>query len=165
MLALVLAGTAALIGAIEAYSVMSGEEIETDLVDGAIHEIVVTGAIEDSTGNTDEVEGMVAYLKDQLQDTEDMSDEELEQEIQDAADQFEVTLTQDEILQLKELLRKLQGLDLDWDKLAKQAQGIYDKLKDMGLDLSSIDTDELASQATGLFQRIIDFFKNLFNLE
>ena len=108
---------------------------------------------------------MVAYLKDQLQDTEDMSDEELEQEIQDAADQFEVTLTQDEILQLKELLRKLQGLDLDWDKLAKQAQGIYDKLKDMGLDLSSIDTDELASQATGLFQRIIDFFKNLFNLE
>lgn len=160
-----ISGTAALIGAIEAYSVMSGEEIETDLVDGAIHEIVVTGAIEDSTGNTDEVEGMVAYLKDQLQDTEDMSDEELEQEIQDAADQFEVTLTQDEILQLKELLRKLQGLDLDWDKLAKQAQGIYDKLKDMGLDLSSIDTDELASQATGLFQRIIDLFKNLFNLE
>ena len=37
-----ISGTAALIGAIEAYSVMSGEEIETDLVDGAIHEIVVT---------------------------------------------------------------------------------------------------------------------------
>lgn len=160
-----ISGTAALIGAIEAYSTMTGEEIDTDVVDGAIHEIVVTGAIEDSTGNTDEVEGMVAYLKDQLQDSKDLSDEELEQEIENAADEFQVSLTQDEILQLKELLRKLQGLDLDWDKLAKQAQGIYDKLKDMGFDLSNIDTGELASKAGSLFEKIIDFFKNLFNLE
>ena len=160
-----ISGTAALIGAIEAYSVMTGDDIDEDIIDGAVNEIVVTGAIEDSTGNTDEVEGMVAYLKDQLADSENMSDEELEQEIENAADQFDVSLTQDEILQLKELLKKLQGLDLDWDQLAKQAQGIYDKLKDMGFDLSNIDTDELASKASGFFARIIDFFKNLFNLE
>lgn len=160
-----ISGTAALIGAIEAYSTMTGDEIDEQVIDGAINEIVVTGAIEDSTGNTDEVEGMVAYLKDQLADSENMSDEELEQEIENAADQFNVSLTQDEILQLKELLQKLQGLDLNWDQLAKQAQGIYDKLRDMGFDLSNIDTDELASKASGIFERIIDFFKNLFNLE
>ena len=94
-----------------------------------------------------------------------LTDEELEQEIQDAADQFEVSLTQDEILQLKELLRKLQGLDLNWDQLAKQAQGIYDKLKDMGFDLSSIDTGEFASRVSGFFGKIADFFRNLFNIE
>lgn len=160
-----ISGTAALIGAIEAYSAMTGDEIDEQVIDGAINEIVVTGAIEDSTGNTDEVEGMVAYLKDQLADSENMSDDELEQEIENAADQFDVSLTRDEILQLKELLKKLQGLDLNWDQLAKQAQGIYDKLKDMGFDLSNIDTDELASKASGLFEKIIDFFKNLFNLE
>ncbi|MCD7981183.1 MAG: DUF1002 domain-containing protein [Clostridiales bacterium] len=158
-----ISGTAALIGALEAYSVMTGEDIDEDVIDGAINEIVVTGAIEDSTGSTEEVEGMVAYLKEQLADSENLSDEELEEAIQDAADEFEVTLTDDEIQQLKDLLKKLQGLDLDWDTLAQQAQSVYDKLKGMGFDLSSIDTDELADEASGFFAKIVEFFRNLFS--
>ncbi|MCD8333350.1 MAG: DUF1002 domain-containing protein [Clostridiales bacterium] len=158
-----ISGTAALIGALEAYSVMTGEEIQTDVIDGAIEEIVVTGAIEESTGTTDEVEGMVAYLKEQLADSEDMTDEELQEAIEDAAEQFEVTLTQDDIDQLISLLKKLQGMDLDWDNIAKQAQSVYDKLKGMGFDLSSIDTDELATQASGFFTKLIEFLKELFS--
>ncbi|MCC8018137.1 MAG: DUF1002 domain-containing protein, partial [Lachnospiraceae bacterium] len=119
-----ISGTAALIGALEAYSVMTGEEIQTDVIDGAIEEIVVTGAIEESTGTSDEVEGMVAYLKEQLADSEDMTDEELQEAIEDAAEQFDVTLTQDDIDQLISLLKKLQGMDLDWDNIAKQAQSV-----------------------------------------
>ena len=49
--------TAALIGAIKAYSVMSGEQVDTDVIDGAVNEIVVTGDIGNETGNTDEVAG------------------------------------------------------------------------------------------------------------
>ncbi len=158
-----LSGTAALIGALEAYSVMTGDEIDEDVIDGAVNEIVVTGAIEDSTGDTDEVEGMVAYLKEQLADSEDLTDEEIESAIQDAAEEFEVTLTEDEISQLKDLLKKLQGLDLDWDNLAKQAQSVYDKLKSMGFDLSSIDTEEVAEKASGFFAKIIEFLKGLFS--
>ncbi|MCC8080736.1 MAG: DUF1002 domain-containing protein [Lachnospiraceae bacterium] len=158
-----ISGTAALIGALEAYAVMTGEKIDEDVIDGAINEIVITGAIEESTGSTDEVEGMVAYLKEQVADSEDMTDEELEEAIQDAADEFEVTLTDEEVQQLKDLLKKLQGLDLDWDNLAKQAQSVYDKLKNMGFDLSSIDTDELAEEASGFFAKIIQFFQNLFS--
>ncbi len=158
-----ISGTAALIGALEAYSVMTGEEIDEDVIDGAVNEIVVTGAIEDSTGDTDEVEGMVAYLKEQLADSEDLTDEELEDAIQDAAEEFEVTLTEDEIQQLKELLKKLQGLDLDWDNLASQAQKVYNKLKNMGFDLSSIDTEEVVEKASGFFAKIIEFLKNLFS--
>ncbi|MCD7922636.1 MAG: DUF1002 domain-containing protein [Clostridiales bacterium] len=158
-----ISGTAALIGALEAYAVMTGEEIDEDVIDGAVNEIVITGAIEESTGSTDEVEGMVAYLKEQVADSEDMTDEDLEEAIQDAADEFGVTLTDEEIQQLKDLLKKLQGLDLDWDNLAKQAQSVYDKLKNMGFDLSSIDTNELAEEASGFFAKIIQFFQNLFS--
>ncbi|MCD8152927.1 MAG: DUF1002 domain-containing protein [Clostridiales bacterium] len=158
-----ISGTAALIGALEAYSVMTGEEIQTDVIDGAIEEIVVTGAIEESTGTSDEVEGMVAYLKEQLADSEDMTDEELQEAIEDAAEQFDVTLTQDDIDQLISLLKKLQGMDLDWDNIAKQAQSVYDKLKGMEFDLSSIDTDELAAQASGIFAKLIEFIKGLFS--
>ncbi|MCC8029010.1 MAG: DUF1002 domain-containing protein [Lachnospiraceae bacterium] len=158
-----ISGTAALIGALEAYSVMTGEDIDEDVVDGAINEIVITGAIEESTGTTDEVEGMVAYLKDQVGGEDDLTDEEMEEAIQDAADEFGVTLTDEEIQQLKELLRKLQGLDLDWDTLASQAQSVYDRLTNMGFDLSSIDTDELAEEASGFFAKIAAFFKSLFS--
>lgn len=163
-----LSGTAALIGAIEAYSVMTGDKIDEEVIDGAIEEIVVTGAIEESTGSTEEVEGMIAYLKEELADSKNLSDAELQNEIELAAEQFGVALDQSEIDRLISLLKKLQGLDLDWDKLSKQAQGIYDSLKDKGLDLSNlkldqIDTDKIVSGASGFFGKIIAFFRNLFH--
>lgn len=157
-----ISGTAALIGAIEAYSVMSGEEIKGEVIDGAVDEIVTTGALEESTGNTEEIEGMVAYLKEQVADSKNMTDEELQEEIENAAKDFNVTLTQDDIDQLIALLKKLQGMDLNWDNISKQAQNVYDKLKGMGFDLSNIDTDEIASKAGGFFAKILNFFKNLF---
>ncbi|MCD8301170.1 MAG: DUF1002 domain-containing protein, partial [Clostridiales bacterium] len=158
-----ISGTAALIGAIEAYGVMTDTAVDTDVIDGAINEIVTTGEIEESTGSTDEVEGMIAYLKEQLADSEDMTDEELQAEIEDAAEQFDVDLSQDDIDALIELLHKLQGMDLDWDNITKQAEKVYSKLKDMGLDLSNIDTDELVAEASGFFAKAMNFLKKLFN--
>lgn len=80
-----MSGTAALIGAIKAYSVMSGEQVDTDVIDGAVNEIVVTGDIGNETGNTDEVAGMVAYLKDQV-GGKNMSDGEIKDAIDEATD-------------------------------------------------------------------------------
>ena len=42
-----MSGTAALIGAVKAYSGMTGEAVDTDVIDGAINEMVVTGEIGD----------------------------------------------------------------------------------------------------------------------
>ena len=153
-----MSGTAALIGAIKAYSVMSGEQVDTDVIDGAVNEIVVTGDIGNETGNTDEVAGMVAYLKDQV-GGKNMSDGEIKDAIDEATDKFNVSLTQDQIGQLLELLKKLQGLDLDWGNLKNQAQNLYGKLKDMGLN---IDTAALTEQAQGFFAKLIAFIKSLF---
>ncbi len=157
-----ISGTAALIGAIEAYSVMTGEEIDEEVIDGAIEEIVVTGAIEEATGSTEEVEGMVAYLKEQLAESEDLSDAELEDLIEEAAKKFDVSLSQDEIDQLLSLLKKLQGMNLNWSNIADQAQSVYDKLSNMGFDISSIDTEKLASEASGIIAKIIAFIKSFF---
>ncbi len=155
-------GTAALIGAIEAYSVMTGEEIEAEVIDGAIEEIVVTGAIEESTGTSEEVEGMIAYLKEQLAESESMTDAELQAAIEEAAEKFDVSLSQDDIDQLISLLKKLQSMDLDWDNLAKQAQSVYEKLSNLGFDISSLDAGEIVTQATGFIGKIIAFFQKLF---
>ena len=154
-----MSGTAALIGAIKAYSGMTGETVDTDVIDGAINEIVVTGEIGDETGDTDEVAGMVAYLKDQV-GGKNLSDSEITDAIDQASEKFNVSLTQDQIDQLLALLKKLQGLDLDWGNLKNQAENLYGKLKDMGLN---IDTAGLSQQAQGFFAKLIAFIKSLFN--
>ena len=154
-----LSGTAALIGAVKAYSGMTGEAVDTDVIDGAINEMVVTGEIGDETGKTDEIAGMVAYLKDQV-GGKNLSDSELADAIDQASEKFNVSLTQDQIDQLKELLKKLQGLDLNWNNIRDQAENLYGKLKDMGL---KVDTSALTQQAQGFFAKLIAFIKSLFN--
>lgn len=154
-----MSGTAALIGAVKAYSGMTGEAVDTDVIDGAINEMVVTGEIGDETGKTDEIAGMVAYLKDQV-GGKNLSDSELADAIDQASEKFNVSLTQDQIDQLKELLKKLQGLDLNWNNIRDQAESLYGKLKDMGL---KVDTSALTQQAQGFFAKLIAFIKSLFN--
>ena len=154
-----MSGTAALIGAVKAYSGMTGEAVDTDVIDGAINEMVVTGEIGDETGKTDEIAGMVAYLKVQV-GGKNLSDSELADAIDQASEKFNVSLTQDQIDQLKELLKKLQGLDLNWNNIRDQAENLYGKLKDMGL---KVDTSALTQQAQGFFAKLIAFIKSLFN--
>ena len=156
-----ISGTAALIGAIEAYSVMTGEDIDETVIDGAIEELVITGEIEEETGDTEEIEGLIAYLKEEVADG-DYSTEDIESLIEDAAEEFDVTLTEDQINQLLELLEKLQGLDLDLSTLKSQAQSVYDKLTSMGID---VDTDAIRQEAKNIFQKLIAFIKSLFGQE
>ncbi len=158
-----ISGTAALIGAIEAYSVMTNTTIDPEIIDGAVDEIITTGELEESTGASEEIEGLIAYLKDQLSDVEEMSNEDLDDEIESAAEDFDVSLTADEIAQIRELLQKLGDLDLDWDSIGQQAQNILDRLEASGLDLSNIDTDELVNEARNIFERLMDFLRGLFN--
>ena len=154
-------GTAALVGALKAYSEMTGETVDEDVVDAAVDEMVTTGSLEDGTdADNEKVEGMVAYLKEQIANS-DNKDKDLDQIINDAANKFEITLNEDQFNQLKSLLEKLGGLHLDLGALKSQAQAAYDTLKDMGFDISKIHID--TEEARGLLQQIIETIKGWFN--
>ena len=154
-------GTAALVGALKAYSEMTGETVDEDVVDAAVDEMVTTGSLEDGTdADNEKVEGMVAYLKEQIANS-DNKDNDLDQIINDAANKFEITLNEDQFNQLKSLLEKLGGLHLDLGSLKSQAQAAYDTLKDMGFDISKIHID--TEEARGLLQQIIETIKGWFN--
>lgn len=154
-------GTAALVGALKAYSEMTGETVDEDVVDAAVDEMVTTGSLEDGTdADNEKVEGMVAYLKEQIANS-DNEDKDLDQIINDAANKFEITLNEDQFNQLKSLLEKLGGLHLDLGSLKSQAQAAYDTLKDMGFDISKIHID--TEEARGLLQQIIETIKGWFN--
>ena len=153
-----MSGTAALIGAVKAYSGMTGKEVDTDVIDGAINEMVVTGEIGDETGQTDEIAGMVAYLKDQV-GGKDLSDSELTDAIDQASEKFNVSLTQDQIDQLKELLKKHAGAGSELEQHQRSGGKFIWKIKGYGL---KVDTSALTSRHR-IFVKLIAFIKSLFN--
>ena len=80
--------------------------------------------------------------------------------IDEAADKFDVALTEEQKEQLLDLLKKIGNLDLDVDSLVNQAKSIYDKIENLGADGIF---DKIGSFFSNLFSSIADFFKNLFN--
>lgn len=157
-----ISGTAALVGAIEAYTVMTGEEPDEENVDAALNEMVITGQIEEeSNQEPEQIEGMIANLKEQVAGGDISSEQEIQGAIDDAQKEFQISLTEEQQQQLLELLQKLQNIDLNLGDLKQQAQSMYDKLNDMGIDVDAI-REEAGGFFSRLFQAIRDFFANLF---
>ncbi|MCM1086569.1 MAG: DUF1002 domain-containing protein [Muribaculaceae bacterium] len=172
-----ISGTAGLIGALKAYEVISAAPVSDNVLDTALDELITTGELADSIQgdvSPEEVEALMAWLKGKIASGElDTGDEESVRKIlEEGAQSFGVTLTEEEKQQIIALLKKLDSLGLDADYLIEQAQKLYEKY---GLDLVE-NANEAINEAVGnavttavknFFQNIknsvVDFFKNLFS--
>ena len=151
-----ISGTAALVGAMKAYSDMTGEEVTEESMDTALNELVLTGDLAKAVGDSDKAEELVAYLKQEVL-SKDLTDEgEIREVIDKACEEFDIVLSEEEISQLIDLLKKIGQLDLDWDSIKNQAEELYNKL-------SKIDAGGFFEKVVGFFQSILDFFKGLFS--
>ena len=157
-----ISGTAGLVGAMQAYQGVTGKKISEENADAAIQEIVTTGDLGQALGN-ENAENVVALIKQKVAESKGASDEEILQMIDEGAVELGVSLTDQEKQQLLALMKKISKLDLDTDKLIQQAGNIYDRLKDMGVDVSDLDKDSLLSGLGKIFQGIVNFFKGLFS--
>ncbi len=151
-----ISGTAALVGAMKAYSVMTGEEVSEESMDAAVNELVLTGELAESVGDSQQVEEFIAYLKQQIVEQGLKTEEEIQKAIEDAEKEFEISLSDEDMLRINELLQKISDLDLDIDALMSQAKDLYDKLAEIGQSSGFFD------KVAEFFQSIVDFFKNLF---
>lgn len=152
-----ISGTAALVGIFKAYKEMTGDEIDEDNIDTALHELVLTGNLESANNaDSDEVEALIAYVKQAVVE-HDMSDEgEIREAIAEGCEKFNVVLTDEEINQIVELMKKINELDLDIDSLLNSAQSIYDKIKN-GEDVSGFFA-KLANWFSSLFEKLFSIF-------
>ena len=129
-----------------------------DIIDGALNELVVTGRLEDSISNVDgeDLESLIAYLKQQMVEN-GLDDEEGIQDAVDAAcEEYDISLTDEEKAQIVDLLLKLSKLNLDADTINK-AQKLLDSLTSVTDSGSQIGTF-----FANLWKAISDFFQNLF---
>lgn len=157
-----ISGTAALVGAIKSYENMTGETVSQENVDTATNELVVTGKLAESVGDSDKAEQLVGAVKEQVVEGSDngkkLTEEEIGNVVDQAAQEMDVQLSDEDRQEIVALMDKVKGLDIDVDSLKEQAKDLYDKIDDLGLKL-----DWNQEKVQGFFSKIIEFFKNLFS--
>ncbi len=154
-----ISGTAALVGAMKAYSQMHGTPISPELIDSATDELVKTGELAESLGDSEEAAEIIAALKQVVAENDLKTDEDINNAIDEVAGKLEISLSEEDRQLILDLMEKLSALDLDADNLAEQARGIYSELQQRGFSLS--DYGITKEEAQGLLARLIQFIKEL----
>lgn len=152
-----ISGTAALVGAIKSYENMTGEKVNTENVETATNELVITGQVAESVGDLEKAEQLIGAIKEQVVEGEAVTTEEIENVVEQAAQEMKIELSEEDRQAIVSLMEKIDDLDLDIESLKEQAKNLYDKIASLDLDLN-IDGE----QVKGFFQKIVDFFKGLF---
>lgn len=150
-------GTCALVSAMNAYSTLTGEEIDEVAADAAVDELVTTGNVGDAIGSNDTAAELIALLKQQMME-QDMNEEELSDAIDAACVQFHITIDEDLKQQILDLLMKIKNTDIDVDALATQASQLYNKVSETMNELGI--TKE---KAAGFLQKLLQWAANFLN--
>lgn len=132
-------GTGALAGIYKAYEDLTGKTLDEGAKSVAVEELVITGDLQEALGNV--APDIISDIKAKLRETKNMSDEEIRQLILDTAEEYNATLTDEQVDQILGLINKMNELGIDPDtfvSLAQAGQGV-----------------------TGFFETVGDFFKGV----
>ncbi len=140
-------GTAALTGIYKAYEDITGEKLKEDNKEVAAEELVITGTLAESIGSEQAAE-LVKQLKEILDKTSQMTDDEVREQIRTIAVNINVTLTDEQVEQLLSLVRSLEKLDI---------AGLTQTVNSVGNWFTNI-----GSAISGFFKSIGDWFAGLF---
>ncbi len=142
-----ISGTAALIGAVKAYEKMEGTTISDASLSNALNELITTGELAEAAKNanagSDEIEQLMAWLKEKVAKGELDSDADIRTAIKEGQEKFGVTLSEDEIQLILDLMNKLKSMGLNSEYLLSQAEKLYNKY---GADIVN-HADEAISEA------------------
>ena len=126
-------GTAALVGAMNAY-----EDISSESKDAATNELVVTSELAGQLNDSDKAEQFLALIKEKVLSDDAKSESDINDIIDECSKDLDITVTDDQKAQIAELMQKINKLDLNVNDLKEQASKIYDKLSDMDIDTQGI---------------------------
>lgn len=163
-----ISGTAALVGAMKAYAAMTGTTISEKALDGANDELVATGELAQTIGDAEKASELIAAVKEAVISNKLKTEEDIRNAILDIARELGISLTETMIEQLIALMQKLAQLDIDPDTIVEQAKGIFEKLKNNGLDMekygvTKADEEGFWSVLAGMLRDLIAWFKGLFD--
>lgn len=100
-------------------------------------EILKDNEIESLASDPDKVGDIIVYVKG-LFDSNQISDDEISQGIDEAADHYGVTLSEDDKNSLVNIISKFRGIDISDDQIKGYVSDAYSTLKDMGVTKSDV---------------------------
>ena len=120
-------GTAALTGIMKAFEEVSGEELDEEAKKIANEELVTTGELGEDIGK-DEAAALIKEIKERIVRERIKDPEDIKRIILEIAKELNIQLTEEQINQIIELMKKISQLDLDIDKITNQLEKITKSL-------------------------------------
>ncbi len=105
-------GTAALTGIYKAYEHITGNELDSEAKQVSTEELTITGELSDLVGSEDAA-AVIREVKDILNETGKMSDEDLRATVKQVALDYDLVLNDSELNRIVQWCRKLEKLDID----------------------------------------------------
>jgi uncharacterized protein YpuA (DUF1002 family) len=150
-------GTAALTGVFKAYEDITGEKLDEAAKVVGTQELVITAELADEIGSYDAVQ-IVNELKLILDDTVNMTDDELKAEILKLAEQYNVSISDGQVKQILKLVRSLEGLDDE--ELKARVEQAQEWVKTLAQAQSTVQT--VVESVKNFFVAVGDFLRNIF---
>lgn len=151
-------GTAALVGAMNAYEDMTGEDISSESKDAATNELVVTSELAQQLDDSDKAEQFLALIKEKVLSDDVKTKEDINDIIDECSKDLDVNITDDQKEQIAELMQKINKLDLNVNDLKEQASKIYDKLSELDIDTQGIFA-KIKSALSSIFAALSGLFQ------
>ena len=158
-------GTAALSGVYKAYEDMTGTSLDDMAKLVSTQELTVTGDLAQQIGSMDST-SIVSELKLMLNETRNMSDEEIRSIIIDIAGRYNVSLTDTQINQLISLCRSLEGLNPDQLKQrVEEVQGTLQKMSEAKTKVQDFaqNVKQFMESASGFIDKLSEFLSRFTN--
>ena len=135
-------------GVISCSSPMMVMASDSSSVMSQAEEILKDNEVGSLASDPDKVGDIIVYVKG-LFDSNEISDDEISQGIDEAADHFGVSLNDDD---KKSLVNIIRGIDVSDDQIKGYVSDAYSTLKDMGVTKSDVKN---------LFEKAIEFIKGM----
>lgn len=125
-------------------SVMAAENVS--------QEIVMEDELDSLLSDPDKAVDVIMYVKE-LVDQQEVSDEEIDQAIDMAAEHFQISITDADKEKLVDLFEKFKDMDIDEEELRSNVKKVYEKMDEWGIGKEDVKN---------FLEKGIDFVKSLF---
>ncbi|WPC43468.1 DUF1002 domain-containing protein [Clostridium sp. JS66] len=149
-------GTAALTGILKGFeNSTGGKKIDENKKEAANAELVTTGNLGEKIGQ-DKAAGLVNEVKKEVVKEKPKNQEQVEKIVKDVTGKYNYNLSDADIKNLTSLMNKINGLNLNFNDLKSQLNGVTDQLK------TTLQSDEAKSFFGKIWAAIRSFFDSIF---
>lgn len=149
-------GTAALTGILKGFeNSTGGKKIDEKQKQAANQELITTGNLGEKIGQ-DKAAGLINEVKKEVVKQKPKTQEETGKIVEDVTGKYNYNLSDEDINKITSLMNKINGLNLNFDQLKSQLNGVTDQLK------TTLQSDEAKGFFGKIWVSVRSFFDKIF---